>query len=93
MKFNSKKYLLTALLTIVFGLCATTFAAVGYIKDSSLSEKDQPVYYKINPVFWLPAYFIIGPEISDPQYISALLITFPYWITISYLISIPVIKI
>jgi hypothetical protein len=82
-----KRIILTLLFFISLVFVSTKFAAVGFIKDSSKSEKDQPIYFKISPVFWLPAYLKYGEVVSDPQILPSLAFTVPYWIIISFIIS------
>lgn len=82
-----KRLLLTLLFFIALAFVSTKFAAVGFIKDSAKPETDQPIYFQISPVFWLPAYLKYGEVISDPQILPSLAFTVPYWIIVSFLIS------
>jgi hypothetical protein len=82
-----KRLLLIGLFFIVLAFVSTKFAAVGFILDSSKSEKDQPMYFKISPAFWLPAYLKYGQVISDSQILPSLVFTIPYWIIISFIFS------
>lgn len=82
-----KRLLLTLLFFISLAFVSTKFAAVGFIKDSSKPETDQPVFFQINPVFWLPAYLKYGTVISDSQILPSLGLTIPYWLIISFIIS------
>jgi len=86
-KPTRKKFLVALVLFIALAFVSMEFASIGYIKDSSIPQDKQPVYFKISPVFWLPSWLIYKGEVSDQTLLLSLVYTIPYWLIISYFFS------
>lgn len=84
-----KKLFLTLIFFVIIAVISMQFGTQSFVYTDPevVPEKDQPVHFKLNPVLWLPSYFIFKNDVTDLTIVKSILWVTPYWLLISYLLT------